>query len=67
MNERVIKFDVMLKDRFVCTLKMELTSSRIKEWIGQMPVLKAHTIEKFIEEKRPSLKGKPYRIAFYNE
>lgn len=67
MNERVIKFDVMLKDRFVCTLKMELTPSRIYEWKENMVLLKEHTIEKFIEEKRPSLKGKPYRIAFYNE
>ena len=62
---REIKFDVMLNDRFVCTLCMKLTPPSIKEWIDQMPVLKQRAIQKYIEQKRPSLKGKPYRVEFY--
>lgn len=64
MANRSVMFDVMLKGRFVCTLSMEITPPRIAEWIGKMPVLKTAAIRDFIEQKRPSLKGKPYIIEF---
>ena len=64
MANRSVKFDVMLNDRFVCTLSMELTPPRISEWVGNMPVLKNNAIQDYVEEKRPSLKGKPYKVEF---
>lgn len=47
--------DIMLNDRFVCTLKYmycPLFARKYEELI------------KFVFDKRPSLKGKPFRIMF---
>lgn len=48
-------FDVMLNERFVCTLKYE--------YCALFPI-DFEDIKKFILSKKPSLKGKDYRIAF---
>lgn len=48
-------FDVMLNGRFVCTLKYR--------FCPLFPII-PEEIAKFVEEKRPSLKGKNYNIAF---
>ncbi len=48
-------FDVMLQDRFICTLKMK--------FCPLFPVSE-NEIKDFVESKRPSLKGKKYIIAF---
>jgi hypothetical protein len=64
MANRNVKFDVMLNDRFVCTLNMELAPHRIAEWIAKMPVLKYKAIQDYVEQKRPSLRGNYYRIEF---
>ena len=48
-------FDVMLNERFVCTLKYR--------FCPLFPIT-PEEIAKFVEEKRPSLRGKNYRIAF---
>ena len=47
-------FDVMLNERFVCTLKYR--------FCPLFPITEEE-LAKFIEEKRPSLKGKNYKIA----
>lgn len=51
---RHLKFDVMLDDRFVCTLRMPYLS---------IFVVTQKEIKKYVEKKRPSLKGKRYTIA----
>lgn len=58
-----IKFDVMLYERFVCTLTMEVEPDMIIDWLedGQ-PVVGEDTFHNFVIEKRPSLKDKPFRI-----
>ena len=48
-------FDVMLNGQFVCTLKYH--------YCPLFPITQQE-LSKFIEDKRPSLKGKDYRIAF---
>ena len=48
-------FDVMLQERFICTLKMKICPL--------FPVSEDE-IKQFVESKRPSLKGKKYIIAF---
>ena len=48
-------FDVMLNGRFVCTLKYK--------FCPLFPI-ELDDLKKFIESKRPSLRGKNYRIAF---
>ena len=47
-------FDVMLNGRFVCTLKYR--------FCPLFPITE-EALAKFVEEKRPSLKGKNYKIA----
>lgn len=48
-------FDVMLNGRFICTLKYK--------YCALFPI-DFEELEKFILDKRPSLIGKDYRIAF---
>lgn len=52
---KTITFDVMLNGRFICTLKYKFCPLFPIELDG---------LKKFIESKRPSLKGKDYNIAF---
>ena len=52
---KTFTFDVMLNGRFVCTLKYK--SSPL------FPI-DSEDLEKFVLKKRPSLKGKDFRIAF---
>lgn len=47
-------FDVMLNGRFICTLKYR--------FCPLFPITEEE-LAKFVEEKRPSLKGKNYKIA----
>lgn len=60
---RTIKFDVMLHDRFVCTLRMPVTLDAIEDYMGDEPVIKSEAVVRFVEQERPSLVGKPYTIA----
>ena len=48
-------FDIMLDVRFICTLKYK--------YCALFPI-DFEYLEKFIISKKPSLKGKDYRIAF---
>lgn len=48
-------FDVMLNRRFICTLKYK--------YCTLFPI-DFEDLKKFILSKKPSLKGKDYRIAF---
>lgn len=52
---KTLFLDVMLNDRFVCTLKYK--------FCPLFPI-ELDDLKKFIESKRPSLNGKDYRIAF---
>ena len=47
-------FDVMLNERFVCTLKYRFCP---------LFTITEEELAKFVVEKRPSLKGKNYKIA----
>ena len=48
-------FDVMLNGIFVCTLKYKYC---------QLFPIDAEDLTKFVLKKRPTLKGKDFRIAF---
>lgn len=54
-TNKIFVFDVMLNGRFVCTLKYE--------YCPLFPI-DFEELDKFILSKRPTLKGKDYRIAF---
>lgn len=59
-----IKFDVMLNERFVCTLRMPITIEMVVDYVGDTPVIPEEAFSKYVESKRPSLKGKPFQITF---
>lgn len=50
-----LTFDVMLNGRYVCTLKYD--------YCPLFPV-EASRLSDFVESKRPSLRGKPFKIVF---
>ena len=62
MSARYITFDVMLRDRFVCTLRMPVYLA--DDYENGRFIFTAETLSRFVESKRPTLKGKPYNICF---
>ena len=55
-----LKFDVMLKERWVCTMQMPLGLPVAYD--GDKPVfqLQKGQLEQYVEQQKPSLKGKPW-------
>lgn len=54
-KNKALFLDIMLNDRFVCTLKYMYCP---------LFVIRYEALIKFVLDKRPSLKGKPFRIMF---
>ena len=52
---KTLVFDVMLNERFVCTLKYK--------YCARFPI-DCEDLIKFVLQKRPTLKGKDFRIMF---
>ncbi|MGM9695023.1 MAG: hypothetical protein ACI3YC_08460 [Alloprevotella sp.] len=62
MTNNNVRFDVMLEDKYLCTMVMpSILADDIRD--GQ-PIFNMETFSRFVESRRPSLKNKPYRIAF---
>lgn len=64
MKKNIITFDVMLKGRFVCTMRMPVTFDMVLDYDGDTPVIDARAITRYVEQKRPSLAGSGYNICF---
>lgn len=64
MKKKLV-FDIMLNERYICTFRIPITFDMIEE-IDKMGgvVLRGDKLQNYIEEKRPSLRGKNYKIAF---
>lgn len=62
--KNVLTFDVMLKGRFVCTMHMPITFDIVVDYDGDKPVIDGRAIERYVEKKRPTLKGSGYNICF---
>lgn len=62
--EKYLEFDVMCKERFVCTIKMPITLDIIAGYDGDEPVFDWKKIAAYVEQKRPSLKYVDYKICF---
>ena len=54
-KNKALFVDIMFNDRFVCTLKY---------MYNPLFVIRKEELLKFVLDKRPSLKGKPFRIMF---
>lgn len=52
---KVLVFDIMLKGRFVCTLRYKYCA---------LFHIDLEELSKFILSKRPTLRNQPYNIAF---
>ena len=67
MAKKQILLDIMLGGKFICQLKYdgmpfpELIDGKV------VPVYDSDDLEKFVYEKRPSLRGKDIRIEFSNQ
>ena len=61
---KFLLIDVMLDDRFVCQLRYQ--GRPFPSIVGGViiPTYDGADIKRFVEEKRPSLKGKGYQIEF---
>lgn len=57
-----LKFDVMLNDRFVCTMKVPVSNMDCIVFIGSEPCYDLTALRKYVESQRPSLTGKPFEI-----
>ena len=57
-----IKFDVMLADRYVCTMAMPLGIENLRGFDGDTAVFdfEQSDFRKVVERERPSLKGKNF-------
>jgi hypothetical protein len=53
----------MLSRRFICTLRMPITFDVIEDYIKGKPVISNKAFSAYVEQKRPSLKDKPYKIC----
>ena len=56
----------MIGDRFIATIKINLTLDLISDYIDDVPAISYNALIKHVEERKPSLKGKDYRIIFNN-
>ena len=66
MTTQGIPFDVMLDGRWQCTLALPITKEHVLRYDGDMIDVDydVKDFKDFVERKRPSLKGKDYKIAF---
>lgn len=60
-----IRFDVMLRERYVCTLTMPVTLDLIDGYEGDEPLIELTALDKKIREyvikKRPSLRNEKFK------
>ena len=64
ISTATLPFDVMLGEKWICTMRMPLTFTDIIEYQGDTPIYDISKIQEYIEKQRPSLTGKPYRVEF---
>lgn len=62
MTRKDVRFDVMMGDKYICTMVMPFMLA--DDFRDGHPIFNLETFSRFVESRRPSLKNKPYRIAF---
>ena len=64
MKKKLV-FDIMLNERYICTLRIPITFDLIEDLDDEEGVIvRGDRLQEIIEERRPSLKGKNYIITF---
>ena len=63
-----ITVDIMSRDDlYVCTFKIEPSLSMITDYLENKPVVSVNALCKVIEERRPTLRGKGYKVLPCND
>lgn len=65
MNKVIV--DIMMKDMYYDTMRIEPQLNMITEFNGDKPVVSVKALCKVVEDRRPSLKGKKYSILPCND
>lgn len=62
-----ITVDIMLRERFYATMRIEPALNMIIEYYGDKPVVSVKELCRVVEDRRPTLKGKAYKILPCND
>lgn len=62
-----ITVDIMLRERFYATMRIEPSMRMITDYYGNKPVVSVKALCKEVEERRPTLRGKAYKILPCND
>ena len=63
-----ITVDIMNRDNiYLGTMRIEPELNLISDYYGNKPVVKVSALRKTIEDKRPTLRGKDYRVLPCND
>ena len=65
MNRVIV--DIMIRDRYYATMRIEPSLRMVTDYYGDKPVVSVKALCKVVEGRRPSLRGKKYRILPCNE
>lgn len=57
-----ITVDIMLRERFYATMRIEPSLRMITDYYGNKPVVSVRELCKVVEDRRPTLRGKAYKI-----
>lgn len=60
MNRVIV--DIMIRDRYYATMRIEPSLRMVTDYYGNKPVVSVRELCRVVEERRPTLKGKDYRI-----
>ncbi len=65
---KTLTFDIMIDDKFVCTLSLQVDVGMIDEYVSWggviYPVINSEVLHERIEDLHPSLRGKNFKICF---
>lgn len=54
--------DIMMKDIFIATMRIEPSLRMVIDYYGDKPVVSMKALCREIEDRRPTLRGKAYKI-----
>lgn len=65
MKPTKLKFDIMLNDMFIATMRVPITRGLIFGYDDDgKPLINIRAVQELVESKRPTLKNQPYKLYF---
>lgn len=59
--------DIMMKDRYYATIRLEPSLRMVTDYYGNKPVVSVRELCRVVEDRRPALRGKDYRVLPCND